>query len=124
MGNDRLYHTHGTKNLNNQISNQAKMRISNKGHNQVFLITHNDIENVVSSTVSKVLSHIREEHTLLQKIYTREEAAKILKISPQTVSTYVQKGLLNPAYTGRKMLFSHEQLTNFTKPKISNRWKM
>ena len=67
---------------------------------------------------------MREEQTLLKKIYTRAEAAKILKLSPQTVSTYVQKGLLNPVYTGRKMLFSHEQLTNFTKPQISNRWKM
>lgn len=100
------------------------MRKSIHGHNQLFIMSHTDIENFVSSTVTKVLCHMREEQSLLKSTYTRSEVARLLKVTPQTVSNYVQKGLLNPAYTGRKMLFSHEQLTNFTKPKISNRWKM
>ena len=43
-------------------------------------------------------------------IYTREEAAKKLSVRPNTVSSYIDQGLLTNKGVGRKVLISSKEI--------------
>lgn len=50
---------------------------------------------------------------------TRFEAAKYLKVTPQTMSNYVKKGLLKPRGYGRKQFYLEPDLNEFLKRKYN-----
>jgi len=47
------------------------------------------------------------------KVYTPEEAAKILKLSPKTVRKYLREGELKGAKLGKEWRITEEQLREF-----------
>ena len=64
----------------------------------------------------------------MQKLYTKKEAAEILKVSPQTIENYIRRGLLTPLYPGGEtsgvgavpVRFAAEQVENFFRPAPSD----
>lgn len=49
------------------------------------------------------------------KFYTIPETAKALRVTPQTVRTYIKKGRLQSQRIGRPILITERNLTEFLK---------
>ena len=52
----------------------------------------------------------RPDKELLNKFYTIKEASKILKVSPQSVKSYIEKGTLKAEKRGRFYRIRHHDL--------------
>ncbi|ADK16704.1 helix-turn-helix domain-containing protein [Clostridium ljungdahlii] len=46
-------------------------------------------------------------------LFSREEAAKLLKISTRTLGRYKKAGLINPKVIGGKDLYTSEEINRF-----------
>ena len=93
--------------------------------NKSFLVqlsTDELLEIVELGARKAIEKHAKENE--IETLLTREEAALILKVTPQTVSIYVNKGLItNYGLKGRKQLFRKEELLA-AKVKISkSNWR-
>jgi hypothetical protein len=74
------------------------------------------ISDQVSAELQKLIPQLRRtiESTINQdKIYSREEAAEKLCVSPTTLYNWKVKGILVPMQSGRKCLYKAEQLETF-----------
>lgn len=49
---------------------------------------------------------------LSQKLYTKKEAASILKVSEQTISNYIREGIIKAEIIGRRVRIYHYELFN------------
>lgn len=112
------------RNQNNSLSKSCLMKKSNQPQQQFYIPSRAELENIVVSSVRLVFSEILEDQDLVRNTLTRKETAKILNVTPQTVSKYVKNGLLIPIRKGRIMSFTQSQLINCIKPKKSHRWKI
>lgn len=45
--------------------------------------------------------------------YTTQEAARFLNIRPQTVTRYIERGLIHAEKKGRDYLIAHEEIERF-----------
>ena len=52
---------------------------------------------------------------MIPKLYYREEAAKLLKVSPKMIDEYVFTGKLHYTVIGRRRMFTEQHLNEFTK---------
>ncbi|MBJ6119498.1 helix-turn-helix domain-containing protein [Pontibacter sp. BT310] len=67
-----------------------------------------ELEKVLPYVLSAVKSSINE-----QKLYTRKEAAEKLNVSLTTLHNWKVQGILVPMQSGRKCLYTAEQLDTF-----------
>ena len=56
--------------------------------------------------------------------YTVQEIAVMLRITPQTVRTYIKEGRLKGKRIGRPILITQESLNAFLEPSFSDRGKI
>ena len=54
------------------------------------------------------------------KFYTTLEAAKLLKVTPETIRAYIRSGKLEARRIGRSNLISHKQILRFLGEPIDN----
>lgn len=52
------------------------------------------------------------------KFYTIPEAAKALRVTPQTIRTYIKTGRLKSQRIGRPILITENNLIEFLKPSL------
>ena len=86
----------------------------------VLLITHKqyNMENpyeILLNEVKEVKSLLinlknRPDKELINKFYTRNEASKILKVSPQTIKSYIDRGLLKAEKYGKFDRIRHTEI--------------
>ncbi len=72
-----------------------------------------NIESVVAATITKTLTEHIQKIKAEPKMYTRKEAAQILRISLPTLRAYEIDGRLVPGRAGKRVLYSKEAIENF-----------
>lgn len=77
---------------------------------------HNPFEQLyteIRSLRSEIIE-LREssKEDLSQKLYTKKEASKLLKVSEQTVSNYIKEGIIKAEIIGRRVRIYHYELFN------------
>lgn len=64
----------------------------------------------IEAMFDKKVDEMMEKMEKQDSIYTREQAAKLLHLSPNTISSLVRQGILKNRGFGRKMLISSRDL--------------
>ena len=87
-----------------------------KKNQAVLLMNQDDFINEVQQMLSQ---HKAEIVKALSKRndapFTREEIAKYLKVSTQTIINWSKEGLLNPVYIGSRVYYKAEEVNNLLK---------
>ena len=71
----------------------------------------------IEAIFNKKVDEMMEKMESKELIYTRDEAAKLLHSSPNTISSLVRQGILKNRGLGRKMLISSRDLERAVKNK-------
>ncbi len=83
----------------------------------IYQLDSNQLEWVLSNMLDKKFDELLQRMNTPEVIYTRDEAAKILSVRPNTVSSYIDQGLLTNKGVGRKILISSKQIDQLFKKK-------
>ena len=83
----------------------------------IYQLDSNQLEWVLSNMLDKKFDELLQRMNTPEVIYTRDEAAKILSVRPNTVSSYIEQGLLTNKGVGRKILISSKQIDQLFKKK-------
>ena len=88
-------------------------------YNERILIAVDSRELIESmeAMFNKKVDEMMEKMESKELIYTRDEAAKLLHSSPNTISSLVRQGILKNRGLGRKMLISSRDLERAVKNK-------
>ena len=89
---------------------------------QIYLITERNLKNAIQEVIKSELKYLEERLSKKNKILTREEAAEIIKVCPNTISEYVKTGRLKNVGIGRKILIQEAELESI-KPNIFKLYK-
>jgi Helix-turn-helix domain len=76
----------------------------------IYQLDSNQLEWVLSNMLDKKFDELLQRMNTPDVIYTRDEAAKILSVRPNTVSSYIDQGLLTNKGVGRKILISSKEM--------------
>jgi hypothetical protein len=84
-----------------------------KKNQAVLLMNQDDFINEVQKMLSQ---HKAEIIKALSKrndeAFTREEVAKYLKVSPQTILNWSKQGILNPVFIGSRVYYKTKEVNN------------
>jgi hypothetical protein len=76
----------------------------------IYQLDSNQLEWVLSKMLDKKFDELIQRINMPEVIYTRDEAASILSVRPNTVSSYINQGLLTNKGVGRKVLISSKEI--------------
>lgn len=70
------------------------------------------IKECVSDEVQSIIPHLKKaiSDSVSPKLYTRQEAAKLLNVTTTTLYNWMEKGILIPIKVGRRRLYTSEQI--------------
>ena len=76
----------------------------------IYQLDSNQLEWVLSKMLDKKFDELVQRINKPDLIYTRDEAAKNLGVRPNTISSYIEQGLLTNKGIGRKILVSSKEI--------------
>lgn len=76
----------------------------------VFIVNGEELEELLRDIIQDEVSKIGDKLKRNPKILTRSEAAKHLKVSPNTISRYVRNGVLPNRGKGHKVMVLESDL--------------
>jgi hypothetical protein len=76
----------------------------------IYQLDSDQLEWVLSKMLDKKFDELIQRINMPEIIYTRDEAAKTLGVRPNTVSSYIDQGLLINKGVGRKILISSKEI--------------
>lgn len=76
----------------------------------IYQLDSNQLEWVLSTMLDKKFDELLQRINISEVIYTRDEAAKTLGVRPNTISSYIDQGLLTNKGVGRKVLISSKEI--------------
>ncbi len=76
----------------------------------IYQLDSNQLEWVLSKILDKKFDELIERINKPDVIYTRDDAAKNLGVRPNTISSYIEQGLLTNKGVGRKILISSKEI--------------
>jgi excisionase family DNA binding protein len=76
----------------------------------IYQLDSNQLEWVLSNMLDRKFDELLQRINTPEGIYTRDEAAKNLGVRPNTVSSYIDQGLLTNKGVGRKILISSKEI--------------
>lgn len=76
----------------------------------IYQLDSNQLEWVLSKMLDKKFDELLQRMNTPEVIFTRDEAAKKLGVRPNTVSSYIDQGLLTNKGIGRKILISSKEI--------------
>jgi len=76
-----------------------------------MILSPGDLTELMTEIVRNELKQLEERLTKPSRILTREQAAEILGVSPNTVSNYVRQGLIPNRGIGRRILILETDLS-------------
>jgi hypothetical protein len=83
----------------------------------IYQLDSDQLEWVLSTMLDKKFDELLQRINTPEVIYTREEAAKKLSVRPNTVSSYIDQGLLTNKGVGRKVLISSKEIDRLSNKK-------
>ncbi|CAM3409275.1 helix-turn-helix domain-containing protein [Aquirufa ecclesiirivi] len=86
----------------------------------IYQIDSKQLEYVLEELLDKKFDELLQRFNTPEVIYTRDETADILGVRPNTVSKYIEQGLLTNKGVGRKVLISSKEIDRlFNKKQVS-----
>lgn len=85
----------------------------------IYQLDSNQLELVLAKLLDKKFEELIEKINKEEKIYTRDQASKILGVRPNTVSSYINKGILKNKGIARKVLISSKDIDRLLNKNIS-----
>lgn len=76
----------------------------------IYQIDSSQLEYVLAKVLDKKFDEFIEKTNKPEVIYTRDQVAQILGVGPNTVSSYIQKGILTNRGVARKILISSKDI--------------
>lgn len=76
----------------------------------IYQIDSIQLERILEKILDKKFNEYIEQSYRPEVIYTRDEAAKILSVRPNTISNYINSNILSNRGVGRKILISSVDL--------------
>lgn len=76
----------------------------------IYQIDSIQLERILQKILDKKFNEYIERSYRPEVIYTRDEAAKILSVRPNTISNYINSNILSNRGVGRKILISSVDL--------------
>jgi len=76
----------------------------------VYQIDSGQLEWILGKILDKKFEEYMERSNKPEVIYTRDEAAKLLGVRPNTISGYIDKKILTNRGVGRKILISSKEI--------------
>ncbi len=76
----------------------------------IYQLDSDQLEWVLSTMLDKKFDELIQRINKPEVIYTRDEVAKKLGVRPNTVSSYIDQGLLTNKGVGRKVLISSKEI--------------
>jgi hypothetical protein len=76
----------------------------------IYQIDSIQLERILEKIIDKKFNEYIERSYRPEVIYTRDEAAKILSVRPNTISNYINSNILSNRGIGRKILISSVDL--------------
>lgn len=96
-----------------------------ENNKSMFLIDVENFENLVREILAEEIEKLSMKINKVPKLLTREQAANILKVCPNTISEWVKSGRLENRGIGRKILLLDSDIEglsirSYTKYKIAS----
>ena len=79
-------------------------------NSSVFFLTKNNLRDVIKDIFNEEFQKLETRLTKKSKILTRDDAAKLLGVCPNTISEYIKSGRLVNRGLGRKVLILESDL--------------
>jgi|688.fasta_scaffold324064_2 excisionase family DNA binding protein len=76
----------------------------------IYQIDSIQLERILDKILDKKFNEYIERSYRPEVIYTRDEAASLLSVRPNTVSSYIERGIITNKGVGRKVLISSKEL--------------
>lgn len=76
----------------------------------VYQVNSSQLEWILQKILDKKFEEYIERTNKPEVIYTRDQAAKELKVRPNTISNYIDKKILTNCGVGRKILISSKEI--------------
>lgn len=76
----------------------------------IYQIDSIQLERIIEKILDKKFEELIDRINTTEIIHTRDEAADILGVRPNTVSSYIERGILTNKGVGRKVLISSKEL--------------
>jgi excisionase family DNA binding protein len=76
----------------------------------VYQVNSNQLEWILLKILDKKFEEYIERSYKPEIIYTRDEAAKLLNVRPNTISNYIDNKILTNRGIGRKILISSKEI--------------
>jgi predicted transcriptional regulator of viral defense system len=77
---------------------------------RVFFLTENNLREVIKDIFDEAFQKLEIKLNKKSKILTREDAAKLIGVCPNTISEYIKSGRLTNRGIGRKLLILESDL--------------
>jgi excisionase family DNA binding protein len=79
-------------------------------NSRVFFVTENNLREVIKDIFDEEFKKLETKLTKKSKILTRDDAAKLIGVCPNTISEYIKSGRLTNRGIGRKVLILESDL--------------
>ena len=80
---------------------------------RVFFLTENNLREVIKDIFDEAFQKLEIKLNKKSKILTREDAAKLIGVCPNTISEYIKSGRIINRGIGRKLLILESDLEGF-----------
>lgn len=92
----------------------------------MYLIQKDELQFAIKEAMASELQQLEERLTKRGNVLTREQAADLIGVTPNTISRWVKEGLLVNRGVGRKVLVNEHDLTtakNGIRSKYTSKFK-
>lgn len=79
-------------------------------NNKVYFLTENNLRDVIKDIFEVEFQKLESKLSKKSKILTRDDAAKLIGVCPNTISEYIKSGRLTNRGIGRKVLILESDL--------------
>jgi excisionase family DNA binding protein len=85
-----------------------------EGNSRVFFLTEDNLREVIKDIFEHEFQKLESKLTKKSKVLTRDDAAKLIGVCPNTISEYIKSGRLTNRGIGRKVLILESDLEGVT----------
>jgi excisionase family DNA binding protein len=81
----------------------------------MYLVNAETLENLMRKIISEEIGILTKKINKIPKLLTREQAAKVMNVCPNTISEWIRSGRLQNRGIGRKILLMDSDLEGLSR---------